>query len=65
MELMILYLIHLESDAANYGCSSGHTSCGSEDMVENFMDYSDDSCMNLYTVGQKNRMRAVLEAGGV
>eukprot|EP01090_Pellita_catalonica_P007303 TRINITY_DN178_c0_g2_i1.p1 TRINITY_DN178_c0_g2~~TRINITY_DN178_c0_g2_i1.p1 ORF type:complete len:899 (+),score=171.25 TRINITY_DN178_c0_g2_i1:5299-7995(+) len=54
-----------ESDAANYGCSTGHTSCGSEDMVENYMDYSDDSCMNLYTLGQKNRMRAVLESGGV
>ncbi len=53
------------SDAANYGCATGHVSCGSEDMVENFMDYSDDSCMNLYTEGQKNRMRAVLEAGGV
>jgi chitodextrinase len=53
-----------ESDAANYGCATGHTSCGSEDMVENYMDYSDDSCMNLFTTGQKNRMRAVLEAGG-
>ncbi|TCP27859.1 putative secreted protein (Por secretion system target) [Tenacibaculum skagerrakense] len=52
------------SDAANYGCATGHVSCGSEDMVENYMDYSDDSCMNLFTVGQKNRMRAVLEAGG-
>ena len=54
-----------ESDAANYGCSSNHSSCGSKDMVENYMDYSDDSCMNLYTLGQKNRMRAVLESGGI
>ncbi|SEE01242.1 Por secretion system C-terminal sorting domain-containing protein [Tenacibaculum sp. MAR_2010_89] len=53
-----------ESDAANYGCKTGHTSCGSEDMVQNYMDYSDDTCMNLFTLGQKNRMRAVLEAGG-
>jgi chitodextrinase len=53
------------SDAANYGCATGHVSCGSEDMVENYMDYSDDSCMNLFTQGQKNRMRAVLEVGGV
>ncbi|WP_299619254.1 GEVED domain-containing protein [uncultured Tenacibaculum sp.] len=49
---------------ANYGCATGNTSCGSEDMVENYMDYSDDGCMNLFTLGQKNRMRAVLEAGG-
>ncbi|WP_275315114.1 GEVED domain-containing protein [Tenacibaculum bernardetii] len=53
-----------ESDAANYGCASTHSSCGSLDMVENYMDYSDDSCMNLFTTGQKNRMRAVLLAGG-
>ncbi|UOB15943.1 M43 family zinc metalloprotease [Abyssalbus ytuae] len=53
------------SDAANYGCSTGHSSCGSVDMVQNYMDYSDDSCMNLYTQGQKDRMRAVLAEGGV
>ncbi|MCF2874796.1 MULTISPECIES: GEVED domain-containing protein [unclassified Tenacibaculum] len=53
-----------ESDAPNYGCKTGHVSCGSEDMVQNYMDYSDDSCMNLFTSGQKNRMRAVLLAGG-
>ncbi len=52
------------SDAANYGCASTHTSCGSLDMVENYMDYSDDSCMNLFTAGQTTRMRTVLEAGG-
>lgn len=50
---------------ANYGCPTGQTSCGSTDMPQNYMDYSDDSCMNLFTQGQKNRMRAVLEAGGV
>ena len=53
------------SDAANYGCDDTHTSCGSLDMVENFMDYTDDSCMNLFTQGQKDRMRTVLEAGGL
>ncbi len=54
-----------ESDASNFGCASSHESCGSLDMVQNYMDYSDDACMNLYTLGQKNRMRAVLEEGGV
>ena len=52
------------SDAANYGCATGHVSCSSTDMVQNYMDYSDDACMNLYTVGQKNRMRALFESGG-
>jgi len=45
-------------------CPVGNNSCGSVDMVQNYMDYSDDACMNLFTVGQKNRMRAVLESGG-
>lgn len=52
------------SDAANYGCALGHVSCGTTDMVQNYMDYSDDACMNLYTAGQKNRMRALFESGG-
>ncbi|MGH1386434.1 GEVED domain-containing protein [Kordia sp.] len=54
-----------ESDASNTGCNTTHVSCGSVDMVQNYMDYSDDSCMNLFTQGQKNRMRAVLVSGGV
>ena len=52
------------SDAPNYGCDPTHVSCGSTDMVQNYMDYSDDGCMNLYTAGQKARMRAVLGTGG-
>ena len=52
------------SDAANYGCATGHSSCGSTDMVQNYMDYSDDACMNLLTEGQKTRMRALFDAGG-
>ena len=52
------------SDAANYGCTPSHVSCNSTDMVQNYMDYSDDACMNLFTAGQKARMRAVLSSGG-
>ncbi|MFT4532977.1 MAG: hypothetical protein ACJA1A_001042 [Saprospiraceae bacterium] len=52
------------SDAPNYGCALGHTSCNSTDMVQNYMDYSDDACMNLYTVGQKSRMHALFSSGG-
>lgn len=38
-------------------CETG-TSCGTVDMVENFMDYHFDGCMNLFTQGQANRMIA-------
>ncbi|WP_452598134.1 M43 family zinc metalloprotease [Pontimicrobium sp. MEBiC01747] len=53
------------SDAPNYGCTPSHSSCGSTDMVQNYMDYSDDACMNLYTQGQIDRMRVTLLPGGV
>ncbi|SOU85710.1 GEVED domain-containing protein [Tenacibaculum dicentrarchi] len=53
-----------ESDDKNYGCKVNHVSCGSEDMIENYMDYSDDSCMNLFTLGQRNRMHTYLVKGG-
>ncbi|MEQ9298280.1 MAG: M43 family zinc metalloprotease [Cyclobacteriaceae bacterium] len=43
------------------GCPLGKASCGSTDMISNYMDYSDDACMNIFTKGQKARMRAVLE----
>ena len=49
---------------SNGGCPTGQVSCGSVDMVQNYMDYTNDSCMNLFTAGQKARMRAVLDAGG-
>ncbi len=43
------------------GCQKGRVSCGSANMVENYMDYSDDACMNIFTNGQKQRIRAVME----
>lgn len=53
-----------KSDAPNYGCAKGHWSCGSLDMVENYMDYSNDECMNLFTIGQKDRMKSLFATGG-
>lgn len=50
-----------ESDEPNRGCPSGHVSCGSVDMVQNYMDYTDDACMNIFTKGQKTRILAVME----
>ncbi len=49
-----------ESDSANYSCKLNHISCGSLDMVRNYMDYSLGTCKNIFTNCQKTRMRTVL-----
>jgi hypothetical protein len=36
-------------------------SCSSNDMFQNYMDYTDDACMNIFTQGQIARMIVVLE----
>lgn len=43
-----------------FGCGSPPLQCGNERMIANYMDYSDDACMNIFTNGQKSRMRAAL-----
>lgn len=50
-----------ESDASNGGCPSGHMSCGTVDMIENYMDYTNDTCMNIFTNDQKARMLTVMD----
>ncbi|WP_343636461.1 PKD domain-containing protein [Fluviicola sp.] len=54
-----------EAAAANYGCPTINSCTNApdpgNDMVENYMDYTDDACMNIFTNDQKQRMRAVLE----
>ncbi len=52
--------IHKED---NYGCFAHPkpNSCGTPDeMFENYMDYTDDTCMNIFTVNQVDRFNAVL-----
>ncbi len=50
-----------ESDDPNYGCPTSEVSCGSTDMVQNYLDYSNDACQNIFTKDQKARMRTVLD----
>ncbi len=46
----------------NYNCPSHpHASCGSNDMFMNYMDYTNDACMNLFTQGQADRMWSFFE----
>jgi hypothetical protein len=49
---------------ANYtsGCpSTQQQSCGEITMYQNFVDYTDDACMNLFTKDQISRMQVVIE----
>ncbi|KQC32058.1 peptidase [Nonlabens sp. YIK11] len=53
------------SDRANYGCPTyPTTNCRSADMTMNYMDYTNDACMYMFSSGQKARMRALFAAGG-
>ena len=48
------------------GCpTNGHASCNNAslggDMYMNYMDYSNDACVTMFTEGQKERMRALVD----
>ena len=45
--------------AGTGGCNAPFQ-CGNTRQIENYMDYSDDGCMNIFTQNQKDRMLAVL-----
>ncbi|HLT45724.1 MAG TPA: M43 family zinc metalloprotease [Rubricoccaceae bacterium] len=56
-----------------FGCPAGRNTCGTggPDPIDNFMDYTDDACMHLFTAGQSTRMdqlvatyRPTIWAGG-
>jgi hypothetical protein len=56
-----------DQEEENYGCPAyphNPNSCGTTnsdgDMFMNYMDYTNDGCMNLFTTGQKTRMIAAI-----
>ena len=56
-----------KQESENYSCpgvplnpNSCNTTNPNGDMFMNYMDYTNDACMNLFTVGQKNRMIAAI-----
>ena len=51
-----------ETLEANFGCPASVIGCnGKRAMVQNFMEYTNDACMNLFTRDQRARMRTVLQ----
>src|SRR5687768_9750391 len=50
------------------GCPNGtRISCGNNqtgDMYMNYMDFTDDICMNMFTIGQRKRARALFDPFG-
>ncbi|NRA12353.1 MAG: zinc metalloprotease, partial [Crocinitomicaceae bacterium] len=50
-----------ESTTSNYSCNNQTTCDGIQDMVENYMDYTNDACMNIFTDDQKTRIRTVFD----
>ncbi len=55
-------------NTANYGCpAAGHRSTCTGTPIEmtmNYMDYTDDACMYMFSTGQKSRMLATFASGG-
>ena len=51
------------SDGPNYGCpQNGKVACGSTDMHMNYMDYSNDECMYMFSAGQSTRMENYVQS---
>ena len=53
--------------SASSGCNAAQNSCSTDspdlvDMIENYMDYTNDACMNTFTLNQKARAKAVLNS---
>ncbi len=49
------------ASSSSTGCNLSKTTCETLDMVQNFMDYTDDACMSLFTNDQRARIRTVIE----
>ncbi len=55
-------------NTANYGCPGypHYSTCSGSpvEMTMNYMDYTYDACMYMFSTGQKTRMKAVFAPGG-
>ena len=57
-----------QHNTSNYGCPSypHYSTCTGTpvEMTMNYMDYTDDACMYMFTTGQKTRAMAIFAVGG-
>jgi hypothetical protein len=57
-----------QANAANYDCPAypHKSTCSGKvnEMTMNYMDYTDDACMDMFSNGQKSRMLATFATGG-
>ena len=55
-------------NAANFGCPGypHYSTCTGTpvEMTMNYMDYTDDACMYMFSAGQKTRLKATFAVGG-
>ena len=51
----------LPQASPNFECPASASSCGSDDPFHNYMDYTDDLCMEEFTVEQSRRTRCSLQ----
>ncbi len=51
-----------DTPSAPQGGSCSAPQCSGTQQVENYMDYSSQTCQDMFTQGQKDRMRAALES---
>lgn len=58
-----------QHNASNGGCPSypHYSTCAGKpiEMTMNYMDYTDDACMYMFSAGQKSRMMALFVTGGL
>lgn len=50
----------------NFGCNTSINSCNNDvpdlpDQIENYMDYSNGNCQNMFTLGQKQQMHFMIQ----
>ena len=49
-----------DNDYSGLCLPADHVSCGTNDMFENYMYYTDDACMNIFSTGQVGRMDVII-----